>query len=392
MRRQTSQRAGVYITQPNRYQAFIPAELPPDPPIKINDEIQVLLSRADRELGRLDGSIQTLPNPDLFVFMYIRKEAVLSSQIEGTQSSLQDVLAAEAKLFKPHPDSDAFEVLNYIHAMNYGLVRLKDLPVSTRLIKEIHEKLLYKVRGYHLTPGELRTSQNWIGPAGSMINDAIFVPPPPHEIPQLLSNLEKIIHYDDKLPLLIKIALIHAQFETIHPFLDGNGRVGRLLISFLLYHQKVLQKPVLYLSLYFKENRQKYYDLLQDIRDHGKWEEWIIFFLKGIVSVSRQATLTIREIQNLREAHRQLLVENLGRSGSNGLKVHEALFSQPFVSVKDIRKLTQTSYPAANELIKRFESLGILIEVTGRKRNRVYLYRKYMDVLNNSRITDRAVD
>ena len=304
MKQQTSQRAGLYVTQPNRYKAFIPSELPPSSPsVEINGPMQVLLSQADRELGRLDGSIQTLPNPDLFVFMYIRKEALLSSQIEGTQSSLQDVLAAEAKVFKPQPNSDAYEVLNYISAMNYGLERLHELPVSTRLIMEIHEKLLYQVRGYPLSPGELRRTQNWIGPAGSLINDAVFVPPPPHEIPQLLSNLEKFIHYDSTLPLLIKIALIHAQFETIHPFLDGNGRVGRLLISFLLFEQKVLQKPVLYLSLYFKEHRRQYYELLQNVRDHGQWEEWLLFFLRGIINVSHQATQMIREIQALRESH-----------------------------------------------------------------------------------------
>jgi Fic family protein len=211
-----------------------------------------LLSQADRALGRLDGSIQTLPNPDLFVFMYVRKEAVLSSQIEGTQSSLQDVLAAEAKIFSADRPQDADEVINYVRAMNYGLERLSELPVSVRLIREIHARLLENVRGAHLTPGELRTSQNWVGPSGCTLGEATFVPPPPHEVAAHLGALEQFLHADARLPLLAKIGLAHVQFETIHPFLDGNGRVGRLLISFLLCEQRVLLKPVLYLSHYFK--------------------------------------------------------------------------------------------------------------------------------------------
>ena len=261
LRSTTSIRSGRYVTQPTGYQAFIPAPLPPDPPIQITGKLQVLLSQADRGLGRLDGSIQTLPNPDLFVYMYVRKEAVLSSQIEGTQSSLQDVLAAEAKIFAPDRPHDVDEVVNYVGAINHGLRRLAELPVSVRLIREIHAELLQGVRGSHLTPGELRTSQNWIGPGGCTLNEATFVPPPHHEIPQKLAELEKFLHTDTELPLLIKIGLAHAQFETIHPFLDGNGRIGRLLITFLLCERQVLLKPVLYLSHFFNQN---YIELFHD--------------------------------------------------------------------------------------------------------------------------------
>jgi Fic family protein len=270
-----NQRAGRYVRQPAHYSAFIPEPLPPEPPIIWDDELQTLLSRADRALGRLDGSIQTLPDADLFVFMYVRKEAVLSSQIEGTQSSLNDLLEAEAAINDARHPSDVDEVLNYVDAMNHGLARLGELPVSVRLIRDIHHRLLHGVRGNQANPGELRRSQNWIGPGGSTLNEAIFVPPPPQEVERLLSDMEKFIHESDRIPTLVKIGLIHAQFETIHPFLDGNGRVGRLLITFLLCEAEILIKPVLYLSYYFKLHRARYYELLQAVRDRGEWEEWI---------------------------------------------------------------------------------------------------------------------
>ena len=261
----TAGRAGIYRQQTGGFKAFIPSAMPPNPPIRIEGRLQALLSQADLALGRLAGSIETLPNPDLFVFMYVRKEAVLSSQIEGTQSSLQDLLSAEAKLFTPDRPHDVNEVLNYVAAMNHGLARLDSFPVSVRLIREIHAKLLSGVRGSFLTPGELRTTQNWIGPGGCTLNEAIFVPPPPFEVPNALGDLERFLHAVDDLPLLIKIGLSHAQFETIHPFLDGNGRIGRLLITFLLCEKKVLLKPVLYLSYYFKRHRHLYYDHLQAV-------------------------------------------------------------------------------------------------------------------------------
>ena len=380
----SSSRAGRYVSQPDKYRAFIPDPLPPNPPVRIAGDLQVLLSGADRALGRLDGSIETLPHPNLFIYMYIRKEAVLSSQIEGTQSSLQDVLAAEAKILSPDRPQDVDEVVNYVRAMNHGLDRLPALPVSVRLIREIHAELLHGVRGSHLTPGDLRTSQNWIGPGGCTLNDATFVPPPPHEVPQALADLERFLHADAHLPLLIKIGLAHAQFETIHPFLDGNGRVGRLLITFLLCEQQVLLKPVLYLSYYFKRHRQAYYDHLQSVRDAGTWEEWLTFFLQGVIEVSRQATDTARRVLNLREEHRRAITENLGRAAGNGHRVLEHLYEHPIVSVNEVRKLIGTTYPAANDLVSGFVDSRILHEITGRARNRRFMYKSYIQVFDDA--------
>ena len=371
-------RAGTYQRQPTGYRAFIPAPLPPEPPVTLSGDLQRLLSQADLALGRLDGSIQTLPNPDLFVFMYVRKEAVLSSQIEGTQSSLQDLLAAEAQLTTPDTPKDVDEVVNYVAAMNHGLSRLPDLPVSMRLIREIHEKLLDGVRGSRLTPGELRHTQNWIGPGGCTLNEATFVPPPPDVVPQALGDLEKFLHAQSDLPLLIKIGLAHAQFETIHPFLDGNGRVGRLLITFLLCESGVLHKPVLYLSHYFKRHRQTYYELLQATRDKGAWEDWLQFFLRGVAEVSVQATETSRRILTLRETHRNLITENLGYAAGNGHRVLERLYVRPIVSVNEVRELTGTTYPAANQLVERLVKIGVLTEITGQARNRRFRYDAYV--------------
>ncbi len=363
-------RAGRYLQQPTGYRAFIPAPLPPNPPVRLEGEIQQWLSQADRALGRLDGSIQTLPHPDLFVAMYVRKEAVLSSQIEGTQSSLQDLLAAEAQIFSPERPRDVDEVVNYVRAMNYGLDRLRNLPVSVRLIREIHQRLMQGVRGQHLAPGEPRTTQNWIGPAGCTLVEASFVPPPPHEVLRLLGDLELFLHSDAPLPLLIRIGLAHAQFETIHPFLDGNGRVGRLLITFLLCEKEVLLKPVLYLSYYFKRYRQQYYECLQAVRDHGDWEQWLIFFLRGVFEVSQQATETARQILLLRERHRELITDRFGRAAGNGHRVLEHLYQHPIVSVAEVQDLINTTYPAANNLVHQFERHGVLQEITGQKRNR----------------------
>jgi len=384
-----SSRAGRYIQQPTGYRAFIPAPLPPDPPIETAGELQVLLSQADRALGRLDGSIQTLPNPDLFVFMYVRKEAVLSSQIEGTQSSLQDVLAAEAKILGADRPQDAEEVVNYVRAMNHGLAKLTELPVSVRLIREIHAKLLENVRGSHLTPGDLRTSQNWIGPAGCTLAEATFVPPPPAEVAQHLGELERFLHTDVRLPLLVKIGLAHAQFETIHPFLDGNGRVGRLLISFLLCEQRVLLKPVLYLSHYFKRHRQTYYERLQAVRDEGAWEAWLAFFLAGVAEVSEQATETARRILSLREDHRRVITDALGRAAGNGHRVLDHLYEHPIVSVSEVQGLIGTTYPAANDLAARLVKNGILQEITGQIRNRRFRYQCYIELFDD---TERGVD
>ncbi len=372
-----SDRAGRYVAQPSGHLAFIPACLPPVPAIRIEGELQGWLSEADRALGRLDGSIYTLPNPDLFVYMYVRKEAVLSSQIEGTQSSLQDLLSAEADIGAETP-RDVDEVVNYVRAMNRGFARLEQLPVSVRLIREIHAELLQGVRGSRLTPGELRRSQNWIGPGGSSLPNATFVPPPPDEVPNALGDLEKFLHECDDLPLLVTIGLAHAQFETIHPFLDGNGRVGRLLITFLLCERGALHKPVLYLSHYLKRHRQEYYDRLQSVRDSGDWEGWLGFFLRGVAEVSVQAADTARRILLLREEHRSLIAERLGRAAGNGHRILQHLYEHPIVSVKQVQDLIGTTFAAANQIVRRLAAIGILHEITGHARHRRFRYEPYV--------------
>ncbi|HET7294202.1 MAG TPA: Fic family protein [Vicinamibacteria bacterium] len=377
-------RAGRYVAQPAGYSAFIPAPLPPRPRVRVDAGLQARLSEADRGLGRLDGSIQTLPHPDLFVLMYVRKEAVLSSQIEGTQSSLQDLLAAEAKILAPSGrPSDVDEVVNYVRAMNRGLAMLKNLPVSVRLIREIHSLLVEGVRGSHLTPGELRRSQNWIGPPGCTLAEAAFVPPPPSDVPGALGDLERFLHADDQMPLLLKIGLAHAQFETIHPFLDGNGRIGRLLITFLLCERGVLSKPVLYLSHYFKRHRSVYYDRLQAVRDSDDWEGWLGFFLQGVAEVSAQATETARRILALREEHRSRITERFGRAAGHGHRVLESLYRRPIVAVEDVRNLTGTTYPAANQLVRRFVEARILREITGQARHRRFRYDGYIKLFTD---------
>ncbi len=377
------QRSGRYEPQPSGYRAFIPAPLPPNPPVQMTDDLQALLSRADRALGRLDGSIQTLPDPDLFVFMYVRREAVLSSQIEGTQSSLQDVLNAEANIFVPNRPRDVHEVINYVNAMNYGLERLHTLPLSIRLIREIHERLMEGARGGRLQPGELRRSQNWIGPAGCTLNEAAYVPPPPHAVPSALGELENFLHAPDHLAPLLRIGMAHAQFEAIHPFLDGNGRTGRLLITFFLCQQEILVKPVLYLSVFLKKHRMEYYERLQAIRDTGDWEGWLAFFLRGVAEVSNEAVETARRILTLREGHRDIITERFGRSAGNGLRVLERLYLTPILSVADVRNITGTSYTAANQLVARFVDAGILEEATGYQRNRQFRYAPYIHIFSD---------
>ena len=378
-------RAGRYLQQPTGYRAFIPAPLPPDPPLDLSGPLRERLSEADYALGRLDGAVLTLPNPDLFVFMYVRKEAVLSSQIEGTQSSLQNLLAAEAQLFDPDTPRDVNEVANYVRAMNHGLARLADLPVSVRLIREIHAELMQGVRGGRLAPGELRTSQNWIGPGDCTLANATFVPPPPHEVPGALSDLERFLHDGAGLPPLIQVGLAHAQFETIHPFLDGNGRVGRLLITFLLTEKRLLSKPVLYLSHYFKQHRSEYYERLQAVRDAGDWEGWLGFFLEGVVSVSREAAQTAAAILRMREEFRTRITERLGRAAANGQRVMDRLFDHPIVNVATVREWLDLTPAGANQIVSRLEGIGLLREITGYARNRRFVFEPYLRLFDEPR-------
>lgn len=371
-------RAGDFIPQPGGFRAFIPAPLPPNPPVRLDDgELRTLLSEADLALGRLDGITSLLPNPDLFVGMYVRREAVLSSQIEGTQASLTDLLQFEVGEAEELRVLDVEEVVNYVRAMNYGLERLETLPLSLRLIREIHEHLLQGVRGQHRDPGEFRRSQNWIGPSGSPLNNAAFVPPPPHELLRILGELETFLR-DRSSPALIHAGLAHAQFETIHPFLDGNGRVGRLLITFLLCERKVLTRPLLYLSHHFKLHRAEYYDRLQAVRIDGNWEGWLGFFLRGVREVAQEAADRARKILSLREQKREALS---GRN-RNLLPLLDQLFQRPVVTVNSVREALKVTFATANKYVSRLQGLDILTEVTGYRRNRLFQFTPYLSLFS----------
>ena len=371
-------RSGRLVRQPAGYQAFVPVPLPPDPDLQIDAELLALLSRADQAVARLDGISSTLQNPDLFVAMYVRQEAVLSSQIEGTQSSLDDVLEFEADPNNRSLPPDVTDVVNYVRAMNYGLLRLDSLPLSLRLIREIHAILLEDTRGADKQPGEFRLSQNWIGPPGATLAQASFVPPPPTDLLDLLGEFESYLHSGEQYPILIHTGLVHAQFETIHPFLDGNGRIGRLLITFLLCHHGVLRRPLLYLSSYLKLHRAEYYDRLTAIRTSGDWEGWLRYYLLGVARTAEQATHTARAINDLRDQHRVLLSER--GVPSNGYALFDQLFSTPVINARGAEQLLNVSYPTANNLLKQFTDLGILKEITGRERDRLYRYDLYLEL------------
>ncbi|HEC79554.1 MAG TPA: Fic family protein [candidate division WOR-3 bacterium] len=376
-----TQRAGRYIKQPSGYRAFIPNPLPPDPPINYDGKLRSLLSQADRALARLDGITTVLPNPQLFVGMYVKKEALLSSQIEGTQASLEGVLKFEANLTPSEDINEIKEVVNYIKALDYGMKRLQRLPISNRLIKEIHKILITGARGRDKTPGEFRRSQNWIGPAGADLNEATFVPPPPEIVPELMSHLENFIHSKNDIPPLIKIALIHSQFETIHPFLDGNGRVGRLLITFYLYWKRILFHPLLYLSFYLKKYRNEYYHRLMEVRLKGEWERWLKFFLAGVIEVSKEASETAKEIIELKEKLIKRLIEKKMASGY-AVGLINMLFSMPIITYGDVQsRLGVGSRDTVNKLINKFIDAQILKEISGKKRYRKYLFSDYLEII-----------
>lgn len=375
-----SSRAGQFVNQPTGFRAFIPAPLPPEPPIHRDNEMDALLSAADTNLGRLDGVASILPDANFFVAMYVRYEAVLSSQIENTQSTLEDILKFEVDPSADHP-RDVEEVVNYVSAMNRGLKRLKELPLSLRLIREIHGELMRAVRGGNRDPGEFRRTQNWIGPSRCTLSSATFVPPPVHEMNDALDKFERFLHTEDPIPVLIFCALAHAQFETIHPFLDGNGRVGRLLITFLLCQRGVLSQPLLYLSHYFKLHRAEYYDRLMAVRTNGHWEQWIKFFLRGVSEVSLDATETARKILQLRETARAGLNSATGNSYL-AYRLLDFLFINPLVSVKSVSSELGCSFGRASQLIESFQraELPLLEEVTGFSRNRRYRFKPYLDL------------
>lgn len=376
-------RAGFFMNSAVGYKSFVPAELPPNPPIQYDDELQGLLSLADRKLGRLDGVTQILPNPELFVAMYVKKEAVLSSQIEGTQASFVDVLSTEYNQADDQRHDDVKEVINYVDAMNWGLEQLASFPLSLRLIRNIHARLIHNTHGANKNPGEFRTSQNWIGPAGCTLNTATFVPPTVPDMNVALGDLELFIHQEDFIPALVKIAMIHAQFETIHPFLDGNGRMGRLLITFWLCQQNILTKPLLYLSFYFKKNRAEYYDRLMAVRKNGDWENWIKFFLRGIAEVSDEATESARAILKIKEDATNALYKKDG-TNSNYQRLLNYLFEQPFIKRSDVEQYLDVSNPTAGSILEVFCQMNILVDCTPDKaRNKMYAFGKYLDILNS---------
>jgi Fic family protein len=362
------------------FEAFVPAPLPPDPPLLLPQAQNDLLARASLSLGRLDGISVLLPDPGLFLYMYVRKEAVLSSQIEGTQSSLSDLLLFESESAPGVPEDDVQEVSNYVAAMEHGLRRLRGgFPLSLRLIREIHEILMRGVRGGSKAPGEFRRSQNWIG--GSRPGNARYVPPPPHEMMDALGEFEKFLHVKTgAIPTLVKAGLAHAQFESIHPFLDGNGRVGRLLITFLLCAEEILSQPLLYLSLFLKEHRTAYYDALQRIRDDADWEGWIEFFLTGVAEVSEGATTAAQKMIALFEKDRAAIQKQHYATGP--LEVHDLLKRRGVISVRGAARDAAMSYPAATRAVSRLVDLGIVKEITGRTRDRRYMYSSYVKLLN----------
>ena len=371
----SSTRAGEYVRQPAGYDAFVPKPLPPDPPIG-TDRLVPLLSRADQAVGRLDGEIRNMPNPDLFVAMYVRREAVFSSQIEGTQSTLDDLLAVELRPKVAEMARDVDEIVNYVRAMNHGLERLAELPLSLRLIREIHGELLHGVRGANKQPGEFRRDQNFVAPAGvTAIRDASFVPPAVPDMHRALDNFERFLH-DREMPALLQAGVAHAQFETIHPFMDGNGRVGRLLITFLLVHRGVLHRPLLYLSLYLKRHRLDYYDALMAVRHEGDWESWLLFFVRGVAETAEEATLNARAIVALREEQRRRILEE--RAPTNALRLLDLLYRRPMVDVNLVSHELDVSFATANKLVDQLERLGFVGEVTGRKRDRIFRFDPYL--------------
>jgi Fic family protein len=354
--------------------------LPPTPSIELPGLYQKL-ENASRALGRLDGVTSILPDTPLFLYMYVRKEALLSSQIEGTQSSLSDLLLFESDETPGVPLDDVQEVSSYVAAMDHGLARIRaGFPISLRLIRELHDILLSKGRGSSKQPGEFRRTQNWIG--GTRPSNALFVPPPPERVMELMSDLESFIHDEDvEIPSLIKAGLVHVQFETIHPFLDGNGRLGRLLITFILCTQGILKEPILYLSLYFKTHRAQYYELLQSVRERGDWEAWLEFFLDGITETSLQAADAAREILNLFEADR-MRIERLGRPAASALRVHQLLQQKPIIGIPDAAKKLSISVPTTTKSVQHLEELGIVREVTGKQRGRAFAYSGYLEILS----------
>ncbi|MFN7587678.1 MAG: Fic family protein [Planctomycetota bacterium] len=359
--------------------AFVPSPLPPVPPVVLTGRLQLGLERAQLALGRLDSVSTLLPGPRLFLYSYVRKEALLSSQIEGTQSSLSDLLIYELAQAPGAPIDDVVEVANYVAALEHGLQRLRGgFPLSGRLLREIHHRLLALGRGSSKEPGEYRRSQNWIG--GTRPGNAAFVPPPAARVAECMGELERFLHGQSDLPVLVRAALAHVQFETIHPFLDGNGRLGRLLIVLMLVDGGILRQPLLYLSLFFKQHRSRYYELLNEVRQQGDWEAWIAFFLEGVESTAAAAVDSAHRLLDLFRID-EMRLTGLGRSGTSLRQVYAALRQRPLVGIPQLAARAQVSFPTAAKAIERLVALGIAREVTGGRRNRVFAYDAYLTIL-----------
>jgi len=371
-----NERAGYYQSQPTGYKAFIPQDLPPQPDVVIGEDLRKLLVLTEQKLAELNGVGFSLPNPDLFIMMAIRKEALLSSQIEGTQATMTDVLTYETWDKVDNLD-DVQEVVNYIKALHHGIARLEKLPLCIRVIKECHEILLNSVRGFKKTSGEFRKSQNWIGQS---LKNAIFVPPSESQVPESVGNLEKFINQEDSFPLLIKCALIHYQFETIHPFLDGNGRIGRLLIDLFFHRKALLHKPLIYTSLFFKQNRQEYFDRLMMVRKNGNFEQWVEFFLKAMLWSLEHAIEKIKQILLLQESLRRKIIKEK-KASLRSIQLLDILFASPLTTINDIAEKLGISFQAASEQTKLFLALGILEELTGQKRSRRFAFAPYLKII-----------
>jgi Fic family protein len=375
-------RTGTYETTSaggETVNAFVPAPLPPVPPLAIDGGVRTALDAALFALGRFDGVSSVLPDTQRLLYTYVRKEAVLSSQIEGTQSTLADLLLFELKESPGVPLDDVVEVSNYVRALEHGVKRMRGgFPLSNRLLREVHEILLSRGRGAGKSPGEFRRSQNWIG--GTRPGNARFVPPPPHRVPDAMGTLEKFVH-DTATPALVKAALWHVQFETIHPFLDGNGRVGRLMVTLLLCAEGMLREPMLYLSLFLKQHRTRYYELLDAVRRDGDWEAWVTFFCEGVASVSDSAVVTARRLLELAETDRERLA-SLGRKAGSAAAVQTALLRTPVCTIPRLAKRTHLTLPTIGKALDVLENQKIVSETTGRRRNRVYRYDRYLAILN----------
>ena len=370
-------KSGQLINAPQGYWAFNPAPLPP--PLTITWELAGEISEADRALSELAGVARMLPNPHLLISPFIRREAVLSSRIEGTQASLSDLFFYEASQTAEHRTADVQEVANYVHALEYGLARLADLPISTRLFREMHERLMEGVRGQHLTPGEFRRSQNWIGSPGCTLMEATFVPPPVQEMHEALSELERFLHTKSPLPPLVRLALIHYQFEAIHPFLDGNGRIGRLLLTLLFCTEGLLPQPLLYLSAYFERRREEYYQGLLGVSQRGQWMQWITFFLRGVALQSRDAIRRSTLLLDLQKEYRDKLLGE--RSTALTQQLMESLFSYPALTVAQATERLGTTTRTAQLSIDKLLDQNILREVTGKLRSRVYVASRVVEII-----------